>query len=79
MESKLEIAKNWLPRYTGMPLNQFGDYILVTNFKNYVEKFSKRFDVEIYGEGKAKVCWTRNFAPFSIRKRFSPAIGMMSD
>ncbi len=53
MESKLEIAKNWLPRYTGMPLNQFGDYILVTNFKNYVEKFSKRFDVEIYGEGKA--------------------------
>jgi AMP nucleosidase len=53
MESKLEIAKNWLPRYTGMPLNQFGDYILVTNFKNYVEKFSQRFDVEIYGEGKA--------------------------
>ena len=53
MESKLEIAKNWLPRYTGMPLNQFGDYILVTNFKNYVEKFSKRFGVEIYGEGKA--------------------------
>jgi len=53
MESKLEIAKNWLPRYTGMPLNQFGDYILVTNFKNYVEKFSQRFDVQIYGEGKA--------------------------
>lgn len=53
METKLEIAKNWLPRYTGMPLEKFGEYILVTNFKNYVEKFSERFSVEIYGEGRA--------------------------
>ena len=53
METKLDIAKNWLPRYTGMPLEKFGDYILVTNFKNYVEKFSERFSVEIYGEGHA--------------------------
>jgi len=53
METKLEIAKNWLPRYTGMPLEKFGDYILVTNFKNYVEKFSERFSVEIHGEGRA--------------------------
>ena len=53
METKLDIAKNWLPRYTGMPLEKFGEYILVTNFKNYVEKFSERFSVEIYGEGRA--------------------------
>ena len=53
METKLEIAKNWLPRYTGMPLEKFGEYILVTNFKNYVEKFSERFSVEIHGEGRA--------------------------
>jgi AMP nucleosidase len=53
METKLDIAKNWLPRYTGMPLEKFGEYILVTNFKNYVEKFSKRFSVEIHGEGRA--------------------------
>ena len=53
METKLDIAKNWLPRYTGMPLEKFGDYILVTNFKNYVEKFSERFYVEIHGEGRA--------------------------
>ncbi len=53
METKLEIAKNWLPRYTGMPLEKFGDYILVTNFKNYVEKFSERFSAEIHGEGRA--------------------------
>ena len=53
METKLDIAKNWLPRYTGMPLEKFGEYILVTNFKNYVEKFSERFSVEIHGEGRA--------------------------
>ena len=53
METKLDIAKNWLPRYTGMPLEKFGEYILVTNFKNYVEKFSERFSVDIHGEGRA--------------------------
>jgi AMP nucleosidase len=36
-----------------MPLEKFGEYILVTNFKNYVEKFSERFSVEIHGEGRA--------------------------
>ena len=34
MLSKLEITRNWLPRYTGMPLNKFGEYILLTNFGN---------------------------------------------
>ena len=56
METKLEIAINWLPRYTGMPLEKFGDYILITNFKDYVEKFAERFSVEIYGEaGQCKL------------------------
>ena len=36
-----------------MPLEKFGDYILITNFKDYVEKFAERFSVEIYGEGRA--------------------------
>jgi AMP nucleosidase len=53
MKNKIEIVENWLPRYTGMPLEKFGEYILVTNFKNYVEKFSERFSVEIHGEGRA--------------------------
>ena len=53
MDTKLEIAKNWLPRYTGMPLELFGDYILITNFKDYITKFSERFQCEIYGEGRA--------------------------
>jgi AMP nucleosidase len=50
--SRLEIAKNWLPRYTGMPIDQFGDYILLTNFDYYVRQFSDRFGCEICGQGK---------------------------
>lgn len=49
METKLEIARDWLPRYTGMPLDQFGPYILLTNFKHYVLDFSERFNTSVYG------------------------------
>jgi len=35
METKEEIVKNWLPRYTGTPLEGFGQYILLTNFQAY--------------------------------------------
>ena len=52
MDSKLEIAKDWLPRYTGMPLKKFGTNILLTNFSNYVESFADRFNADIYGEKK---------------------------
>jgi AMP nucleosidase len=52
MLNKLEIAKDWLPRYTGMPLEQFGENVLLTNFSNYVESFADRFNVDIYGEKK---------------------------
>lgn len=49
---RLAIARSWLPRYTGMPLEQFGDYILLTNFDYYVRQFAARFDCEIHGYGK---------------------------
>lgn len=52
MPDRLEIARNWLPRYTGMPLDEFGDYILLTNFQDYVERFAQRFDTEILGRDK---------------------------
>ncbi len=52
MLSKLEITRNWLPRYTGMPLDKFGKYILLTNFDFYVHQFAKQFSTEIYGEGR---------------------------
>jgi AMP nucleosidase len=52
IKTQLEIATNWLPRYTGMPLEMFGELILLTNFRNYVEQFAKLFDARVYGEDK---------------------------
>ena len=49
MLEKLDITKNWLPRYTGMPLDKFGDYILLTNFGNYVDTFAEQFGCDLYG------------------------------
>jgi AMP nucleosidase len=49
--SRESIVKNWLPRYTGMPLEGFGRLILLTNFFNYVQKFSDRFNAPITGLG----------------------------
>lgn len=53
MESKSEIVANWLPRYTGTQLDEFGEYILLTNFINYVEKFADKFGVEVKGRANA--------------------------
>ena len=53
MKSKEEIIKNWLPRYTGEKLENFGEYILLTNFANYVEMFAKENKVKITGVGNA--------------------------
>lgn len=52
MKSKKEIVQDWLPRYTGTELNEFGEYILLTNFINYVEMFAENFNVEIKGKDK---------------------------
>lgn len=49
MKSKKEIVENWLPRYTGVNLEDFGKYILLTNFDNYVQKFASWHDVKIDG------------------------------
>jgi len=53
MKTKEEIVKNWLPRYTGRKLDDFGDYILLVNFQKYVEMFAEMFHVPIVGEDKA--------------------------
>ena len=50
MNTKLEIAKNWLPRYTGTKIDEFGDYFLLTNFQNYVKNFAEQFGCDIKGE-----------------------------
>jgi AMP nucleosidase len=41
LKSKAEIVKNWLPRYTGRPLEGFSKYILLTNFSKYLQMFSE--------------------------------------
>jgi AMP nucleosidase len=50
--TKIEITRDWLPRYTGTEIFEFGEYILLTNFSNYLSKFAKRFDCEIKGKGR---------------------------
>jgi len=49
---RLDIARNWLPRYTGMPIDGFGDYILLTNFSDYLKRFAERFDCDVVGEDR---------------------------
>ena len=51
MQSKADIVANWLPRYTGTPTAEFGKYVLLTNFANYVTKFAEMFNVPVRGEG----------------------------
>lgn len=60
MKTKEEIVKDWLPRYTGTSLDQFGEYILMTNFINYVEMFAEKFDVEIIGKNRPMQTATAN-------------------
>lgn len=52
MKTKAEIVKDWLPRYTGRPLDQFGKYILLTNFARYLDLFAERFGVPVLGLDK---------------------------
>jgi AMP nucleosidase len=41
LKTKDAIVANWLPRYTGRPLEEFGDYIILTNFSKYIQLFSE--------------------------------------
>ncbi len=52
MKTKEDIVKNWLPRYTGLTLEKFGEYILLTNFMNYVEMFAEWHNIKVDGEDK---------------------------
>ena len=58
MKTKEDIVKNWLPRYTGKKLDEFGKYILLTNFSNYVNMFAEWNNVEVVGKDKPMQCAT---------------------
>jgi AMP nucleosidase len=50
MITKEEIVSNWLPRYTGVELEDFGQYILLTNFSDYVYRFSEQTGAKVLGK-----------------------------
>lgn len=52
MKTKEEIVNNWLPRYTGTKIEDFGQYILLTNFSNYVNLFANWNQVPVNGLDK---------------------------
>jgi AMP nucleosidase len=52
MITKEEIVNDWLPRYTGIPLKDFGKYILLVNFQNYLTMFSEWHNAPIHGHSK---------------------------
>lgn len=58
MKTKEDIVRNWLPRYTGKQLDEFGEYILLTNFSNYVKMFADWNNVPVVGEDKPMECAT---------------------
>lgn len=47
MKTKQEIVENWLPRYTGLTLEEIGKFILLTNFSHYLDLFSQWYDVPV--------------------------------
>jgi AMP nucleosidase len=49
MKEKKDIVENWLPRYTGTPLAEFGAHVLLTNFDNYAESFATLYGAAIKG------------------------------
>lgn len=57
-QAKERIVNNWLPRYTGMALDEFGEYILLVNFGNYVRMFAEWHGAEVRGLDKPMQCAT---------------------
>ena len=49
MKDKEQIVDDWLPRYTGVPLDQFGEHILLTNFGGYLHTFARLTGVQVVG------------------------------
>lgn len=60
MKTKDEIVKNWLPRYTGVELDNFGKYILLCNFHHYVHHFAQKYNVPVDGMDKPMQSATAN-------------------
>jgi len=53
LKTREEIVENWLPRYTGTSVGEIGQYILLTNFNQYVNLFAEWYDVPVKGQDRA--------------------------
>ena len=60
MKNKDEIVKNWLPRYTGIEIEDMSDYVLLTNFQHYLNEFASINQCKINGLDKAMPNATAN-------------------
>ena len=60
MKNKDEIVKNWLPRYTGIEIEDMSDYVLLTNFQHYLNEFASIHQCKINGIDKAMPNSTAN-------------------
>ncbi|HWB29602.1 MAG TPA: AMP nucleosidase [Vicinamibacterales bacterium] len=49
MRTKDLIVENWLPRYTGAPREAFAPYVLLTNFRSYLDIFAAQTNADIMG------------------------------
>lgn len=58
MKTKEDIVKNWLPRYTGEKLDNFGKYLLLTNFSHYLQLFAQWNNVKVADVMKPMQCAT---------------------
>jgi AMP nucleosidase len=52
MRTKHEIVTNWLPRYTGLALDQLGAFVLLTNFTSYVDGFASLMGCDVAGRDR---------------------------
>jgi len=58
MKTKKEIVENWLVRYTGQELEEFGKFILLTNFDYYLDRFCSILNTTIIDRNKPMPCAT---------------------
>ncbi|MFM7400468.1 MAG: AMP nucleosidase [Bacteroidota bacterium] len=78
-EFKREIVTDWLPRYTGMPLDQFGKYILLVNFSGYVKSFAEQNGVQIHGTDRPMQAATAEGITIINFGIGSPNAGLITD
>ncbi len=79
MKNRQEIVENWLPRYTGQNLKDFGQYILLCNFGSYVTQFAEMHKVPVVGLDKPMQCATAEAITIINFGMGSPGAATMMD